>query len=431
MSELELTSLLREHASAHAVPGAALGLLREGAVSTAYSGIADTTTGEPVTSDTRFAVGSLAKSMVATVVARLAETGLLTLDDPVAEHVPELRDTGWGKRATVRDLLANRSRVPLRAEFEFSEAEGEVDDVLSRFASKVAQGEPRAGFWSYTNAGWCLLGRAIETATGLAWEDAMRANLFAPLAMDQTTFTTGPIAEPRSAGHDVTADGPVRIEPWTPRALAPAGTTLLSTVNDMLRFANSHLEDPSLAMLRAPHAGTRIHAWLDAWCLGWAQFDWRGGPVWGWDGVISGQRAVLRIMPERRGAVVLLANGSTGRALYRSLFSDLMETCFDIGVPALKLEPSPSAGGDLSRFAGVYAWPDRRWTVTAADAGLRMEGDGRTVEALPVDDCTFVVDADDPDTPTVTFGAVEGRGRPRVLYQALWGLPRMDESVRS
>jgi hypothetical protein len=108
-----------------------------------------------------------------------------------------------------------------------------------------------------------------------------------------------------------------------------------------------------------------------------------------------------------------------------------METCFDIGVPALKLEPSPSAGGDLSRFAGVYAWPDRRWTVTAADAGLRMEGDGRKVDALPVDDCTFVVDADDPDTPTVTFGAVEGRGRPRVLYQALWGLPRVDESVRS
>jgi CubicO group peptidase (beta-lactamase class C family) len=396
-------------------------------VSTAYCGIADVTTDEPVTSETRFAVGSLAKSMVATVVARLAEAGRLSLEDPVAEHVPELRGSGWGERATVRDLLANRSRVSLRAELEFSGVEGEEDDVLSRLASKVALGEPTGAFWSYTNAGWCLLGRAIATVTGLAWEDAMRASLLAPLEMEQTTFTTRPIAEPRSSGHDVTAGSPVRIERLTPRALAPAGTTLLSTVTDMLRFARSHLEDPALASLRTPHADTRIHAWLDAWCLGWARFDWEGGPVWGWDGLVAGQRAALRIVPEHRGAVVLLSNGSTGRSLYRSLFGDLMKTQFEISMPPLRLVPSLGAARDLSRFAGVYAWPDRRWTVTATATGLLMEGDGRTAEALPVDDHVFVVDADDPDIPTVTFDAFDDSGRPHVLYQMLWGLPRMDE----
>lgn len=429
MSELELTSLLREHASNHLVPGAAIGVLHDGAVTTAYSGIADTTTGEPVTSDTRFAVGSLSKSMVATLVARLAEAGRLALDDPAAAHVPELRSSGWGERATVRDLLANRSRLPLRAELEFTGLQDDEDDVLSRFAAKAAAGEPTAPFWSYTNAGWCLLGRAIETVTGLAWEDAMRANLLAPLGMAQTTFATQPVAEPRASGHNVTADGPLPVEPWTPRALAPAGTTLLSTVTDLLRFASSHLEDPSLAILRIPQAELRIHAWLDAWCLGWARFDWDGGPVWGWDGVITGQRAVLRIVPERRGAVVLLTNGSTGRAMYRSLFSELMKARFDISVPALRLEPSLGTGRDLSRFAGVYAWPDRQWTVTATDAGLVMEGDGRTIEAFPVDDSTFLVDAHNPDNPTVTFGALDGNGRPGVLYQMLWGLPRVDEST--
>ena len=98
-------------------------------------------------------------------------------------------------------------------------------------------------------------------------------------------------------------------------------------------------------------------------------------------------------------------------------------------MPALRLEPSLDAGRDLSRFAGVYAWPDRRWTVTATDTGLVMEGDGRTIEALPVDDCTFLVDAGDPDTPTVTFGALDASGRPGVLYQMLWGLPRVDKST--
>ncbi len=114
MNEDDLAALLREHASRHSVPGAALGILRDGVVTTAYHGIADVTTGDPVTPETRFSVGSLTKSMVATVVAYLAEAGRLSLDDPVVAHVPELRAEGWAERATLRDLLANRSGLPLR-----------------------------------------------------------------------------------------------------------------------------------------------------------------------------------------------------------------------------------------------------------------------------------------------------------------------------
>jgi Beta-lactamase len=213
--------------------------------------------------------------------------------------------------------------------------------------------------------------------------------------------------------------------PCPPRSHGPAGSTLLSTLDDLLRFARYHLHDPSLAVLRAAHAPVRIHGWLDAWCLGWARFDWQGGPVWGWDGLISGSRAILRLLPQQRGAVVLLTNGSTGRVLYRSLFPILMQAFFGIGMPALRLTPSPGAAGDLGRFTGVYAWPDRRWEVTASDTYLVMEGDGGLVEARPLDDCTFVVDAEDPDNPTVTFGGFGAGGRPAVLYQMLWGLPRV------
>jgi CubicO group peptidase (beta-lactamase class C family) len=378
-----------------------------------------------VTPDTRFAVGSLAKSMVATAVARLAADGRLSLDDPAAAHVPELGGSSWGERATVCDLLANRSRLPLRAELEFSNLQGEDDAVLSRFAAEIARGEPTARFWSYTNAGWCLLGRAIEKLTGLTWEEAMHATLLVPVGMNQTTFATHAPAEPRASGHKVTPDGSTPVEPWTPRALGPAGSTLLSTLSDMLRFARLHLEDPYLAGLRAPQAEVRIHGWLDAWCLGWARFDWDDGPVWGWDGVISGQRAVLRIMPERGGAVVLLTNGSAGRAMYRSLFGELMREWFDVSEPALRLEPSPGAAGDLSRFAGVYAWPDRSWTVRVSGAGLGMEGDGRPIEGVPLDDRSFLVDPRDPDNPSVTFGAFDSSGRPGALYVMLWGLPRV------
>ena len=117
VDEGELTTLLRQHALRHSVPGAAIGIFREGAATTAYYGVEDVSGGQPVTPASLFSVGSLTKSMVATVIARLAGAGRLSLDDAVAAHLPELRGNRWAQRATLRDLLANRSRLPLRDDY--------------------------------------------------------------------------------------------------------------------------------------------------------------------------------------------------------------------------------------------------------------------------------------------------------------------------
>jgi hypothetical protein len=242
--------------------------------------------------------------------------------------------------------------------------------------------------------------------------------------MSGTTFAAGAVPE-RASGHEVTADGPVPVGPLVARAYGPAGTSVVSTVTDLLRFAALHLEDPSLAVLRAVHAEVSICGWLDSWCLGWAWFDWDGGQVWGWDGLINGERSVLRIVPGQQAAVVLVTNSSTGRAMYRPLFADLMGSMFGISVPPLRLEATVRAAGDLSRFAGVYAWPDRQVEVTATANGLLIKSEDRETQALPLDEQTFLVDPADPDNPTVTFGAFDTAGRPQVLYDMLWGLPRL------
>jgi hypothetical protein len=46
------------------------------------------------------------------------------------------------------------------------------------------------------------------------------------------------------------------------------------------------------------------------------------------------------------------------------------------------------------------------------------------VKGLPLDDRTFLIDRGDPDAPTATFGGFDDDGRPGVLYEMLWGLPR-------
>jgi hypothetical protein len=146
--------------------------------------------------------------------------------------------------------------------------------------------------------------------------------------------------------------------------------------------------------------------------------------VWGWDGLVNGERSVLRLLPEHHAAVVVMTNGTSGRAMYRSLFGDLIASEFDIDLPPLSLASSANAAGDLSRFAGFYAWPDRNLEVTVSSTGLRLKSETDEREALPLDGQTFLVDPLDPDNPTVTFGAFDAADRPHVLYDMLWGLPR-------
>ena len=431
MHETDLATLLGEHSIRHGVPGGAVGILGGGRSTTASFGIADVVSGQPVTPDTRFAAGSLTKSMVATVIVRLAESSRLALDDPVAHHVPELRGARWAERASVRDLMANRSGLPLSAALEFAfDAHPRTDDgALAGLVAELAAGATAEPFWSYSNAGWCVLGRVIETVSGTTWEAAMRRELFDPVGMTATTFEQSSEALPRAAGHSIDGGRATRLEPKVSRAYGPAGTSVVTTIENLLRFAAVHLADPSLSEMRVPHAEVVIRGWLDAWGLGWGRFDWPGGGAWGWDGLIGGERCALRLLPQHDAAVAVMSNGSTGRAMYEGLLAELM-TPFGVNVPPRTINPSPGAADELSRFAGTYAWPDQRYEVSTTSSGLVIKGADNERSALPIDDRSFVVDADDPDDPTVTFGAFDSSGRPHVLYDMLWALPR-DQIVRS
>lgn len=427
MSGGTLTELLEHHGFAHQVPGAAVGLVVNGEVFTAYFGHADRAAGIPVTPTTRFGIGSLTKSMVASALAVLAADRRLAFDDPVAVHVPELRSCAWAQASSLRDLLANRSPIPLTSalEFGFDEHTGEDDQALTRLVTAVAAGMPSEAQWSYSNVGWCVLGRVIETVTGDVWDKAM-PRLLAPVGLSETTWTTSDTAN-RAVGYHASPDGPVPLEPLLCRAYSPAGATIASTLPDMLRYAAWHLADPVPAVLREVHAQVSIRGWLDAWGLGWAKFDWDGEAVWGWDGVVNGQRAVLRLLPERAAAAIVLTNGSAGRALARAVLFDGGPGWFGVAVPPVPQQPAPAQPEQLAAYRGAYGWPDRRVQVQPTDRSVMVTENGVTRQALPLGLGVFLVDPENPDTPTITFAGFDRNGRPGILYDMVWGLPRLPD----
>ena len=165
----------------------------------------------------------------------------------------------------------------------------------------------------------------------------MRRYLFDGAGMDQTAFATeGPLCRT----HRASRDGPWTEPGRTPGGTryGPAGANIISTVTDLLRFATLHLEDPSLAPLRAAHGEVAIHAWLEP---GASVGRGSTGPAARSGGGTASSMASARcckLIPEHHAAVVLLTNSSNGRAMYRSLFTELMHSAFGITVPTAALE---------------------------------------------------------------------------------------------
>jgi CubicO group peptidase (beta-lactamase class C family) len=208
----ELEVLLREHAARTAVVGAAVAMAAGNEQPAAHVGMADRERGLCVVPETRFQIGSVTKTMVATVVIKLAGQGRLQLDDPVVIHVPELGDAPWGRCVTVRHLLSNTGGIPPGAAAERFSTSG--DDCLARLAADLATQpllfEPGSA-WSYGNTSWSLAGRIIETVCGTVWEEeAMQAELFTPAGghQQQPGPRTLPLPVPRAASaprrHDAT-----------------------------------------------------------------------------------------------------------------------------------------------------------------------------------------------------------------------------------
>jgi D-alanyl-D-alanine carboxypeptidase len=154
-----------------------------------------------------FRIGSITKMFTATVILQLAEDGVLTLDDPLAQWLPEVADqVPYGDRITLRHLLAHTSGLfnvveheayypDLFAAIVVDEATGaptlacverDPNDTLARYVyGKDALFEPGAR-WRYSNTNYTLLGMVIEAATGMPLAEAYRASIYEPLGMGST-----------------------------------------------------------------------------------------------------------------------------------------------------------------------------------------------------------------------------------------------------
>jgi CubicO group peptidase (beta-lactamase class C family) len=379
-------------AEEYRVPGATLGILRHrqdwaDEVTVMATGVLNKQTGVPTTADSLFQIGSITKVWTATVVMQLVERGLLELDTPVVEVLPNLRlgDSGVTSQVTLHHLLTHTSGI----EGDLFLDTGRGDDCLEQFVVRLRefpQNHPPGATWSYCNSGYTLTGRVIEHVVGTTWDKAMRNRLFEPLGLIHTvTLPEEALLFRTAVGHVGEEVGdPYRAPTWVlPRSTGPAGLITASAAN-VLAFARIHLSgglaadgsrllrEETIATMANHHAERPDnHPVSDSWGLGWARYLWDGWRILGHDGGTIGQSAFLRVCPEAGLAVVLLTNGGHSGNLYEDLFREIFGDLAGIALPPPLQPPSDRISVDCRPHAGTYERVGSRLEVYS-DGGMRL-----------------------------------------------------------
>ena len=142
------------------VPGCAIACVRDGDVVLAAGwGRRDTQTGDPVTENTLFAIGSVTKAFTVATVGALVDDGLLDWERPLRDYVPEVRlnDPVVTERLSMVDLLSHRSGLPRHDLAWVGHPDRSRADLVRRLRFLPLSKDLRQAF-QYCNLGYGLAG---------------------------------------------------------------------------------------------------------------------------------------------------------------------------------------------------------------------------------------------------------------------------------
>ncbi len=424
--------VIRSEMERLAIPGLAVGLLEGGQIEAQGYGMASLRTQQPVTADMLFQIGSITKSFTATLVMQLVDEGLLDLDKPVVQYVPELRlqDAEALRLVTPRQLLSHTCGF---FGDRFSD-HGLGDDALEKSIAtfdELEQQLPPGELFSYANTGYQLLGRIVEKLRGEVYEKAVLERLFKPLRMRSSFFFAhDAIVHPVSVGHMPPEPGDV-VDVAKPYALVRAmhsAGAIIAPVGDMLRYAAFHMGDgttaavdrllapagdgaddagagtgsrvlsaASLAQMQTPQVETGVRG--VSYGLGWMIEEVDGTKLVSHGGSTNGFRAHLLMAPARGAAIAWLTNSSGGVTAWPAVRKAWLSEVLGLRVTEPALVALSQA--ELQEHAGEYTRPNSRVTVSVEGDGLTL-----TVEQTRVTDGKHIVI---PPVGAVPLG--EGRFR--------------------
>ena len=175
------------------------------------AGIASQENQLPMTKETQIYIASITKLYTATVIMKLYENGIISLDDPISKYLTEelyrgihiYKGKDYSDKITIKQLLSHTSGIAdyysekskagkslFELFLEDPERTWTVDETIERARKDMEPNFPPGTDASYSDTNFQLLGKLIEIVTGKPLHEVYDDFLFSPLALKHTWLTS-------------------------------------------------------------------------------------------------------------------------------------------------------------------------------------------------------------------------------------------------
>lgn len=232
------------------VPGMAVRLEQSGKhIYSGAVGVANIDTKRALHVDDIFQIGSVTKTFTAAAILKLSENNKLSLSDNLGKFIPDIKPDY--KHLTIDRVLSHTAGLPDYL------GDPSVNDVWDKYASvdHVIQSISKQPLhansgekYAYSNLGYVLLGKVIEVASGIPYDQYMEQEFFKPLEMESTFVITKGTRAGKVNGYTTNRNAPdeylkpenSKERPWhVDRSWVYSAGAIASTLADMSRWNNA------------------------------------------------------------------------------------------------------------------------------------------------------------------------------------------------
>ncbi len=215
------------------IPGLAVGISVDGENHVFTYGVMSKTTGQPVTPQTIFELGSISKTFTVTLSTYAETQGKLSLSGKVEDYLPSMKGKPFGDVTLMHLGTHTAGGFPLQVP-DNVKTEPQLLAYLKAWKPAYKAGTHR----TYANPSIGMLGYVTAKAMGQSYDSAMQDVLFPALGL-KSTFTVVPKAKMADYAQGYKRTGePARM---TPAILSSEAYGVRSTATDMIRFVNANM----------------------------------------------------------------------------------------------------------------------------------------------------------------------------------------------
>lgn len=320
------------------VPSLAVAVVQDGRIIYERAfGHADLASRRAATVHTAYALASASKPITATALLQLARRGKVDLDAPVQRYIAPLalrvpEGSKFGQ-PRLRQLLDHTAGLGTYAQVYYGDAITQSPAFAQTFARFGVLMQPPGRVAEYSNLGYGVISHIIEQRSGLGFGEYLERNVFAPLEMTDAFIDTPGASDTDLALPYDTQNG---VLPAL-RNDTPGAGNIYASVHDLARFALLHLDPAAMPgtvlksadvqrMQRRTDTKALQHYYASTYYgLGWYVRPDDGGQRVVWhEGGMPGASSIIKLLPERRIGVAVLANRTEVNGVTQSVADDAL-----------------------------------------------------------------------------------------------------------